>query len=195
MHTNLKISVLAALAMASLAVTSPACADVYLGGGAQFTAPFYVSGLEAVEPQHFGAGDLHAGLRVGQVAVEAGWMLASSQDGHHHLALSGLTLDALFFFPVKLAGAEPFLTAGTTNLLARSADISTSPSPTSWTVTTSPTFRAQNWDWCAGGGMEFRLSDHLRSRITARYQDFTFQQHMRGGVTFGVSLDLYLGGR
>ena len=194
MHTNLKISILAALATASLALSTPASADVYVGGGAQLTAPFYVTGLEAVEPQHFGAGDLHAGLRVGQMDLEAGWMLASGRDGIHHLALSGLTLDALLFVPVRLAGAEPFVTVGTTNLLARSADISTAVSPSGWAVTTMPTFRAQNWDWRAGAGLEFRLSDHLRSRLTARYQDFTFQQHMRGGVAFGISLDLHLGG-
>lgn len=181
------------LALVAMAAAAPAAqAGPYVGADIQGTAPFYQDNLFTSEPQHFGGGDIHVGWRQGIFALEGGWYIGQGGSGDNRLSLSGFTVDGLVYSPVRLGGAEPFLTVGTANLLARSATISNSVTPDSWSRTVTPLFSEQNWDWRAGAGLEWGFTQSVRGRITARYEDFSFNGKMHGGATvsFGINVGL-----
>lgn len=184
---------LALALVASMVAAAPAAqAGPYVGVDIQGLAPFYRDNLFATEPQHFGGGDVHVGWRQGIFALEGGWAIAQGGEGDNRLSLSGLTLDALVYSPVRFGTVEPFLTVGTANLLARSATITRTVTPDSWSVTTAPLFSEQNWDWRAGAGLEWGFTQALRGRLTARYEDFTFTGKMHGGVTLSFGINVVL---
>jgi len=181
-----------AVAILAMAAGGTAHAATYIGVDIQGTAPFYRDNLFVSEPQHFGGADIHAGWRQGIFALEGGWYIGQGGSGDNRLSLSGFTVDGLIYSPVRLGGAEPFLTVGTANLLARSATITNTVTPDSWSRTVAPLFSEQNWDWRAGAGLEWGFTQSVRGRLTARYEDFSFNGKMHGGATlsFGINVGL-----
>jgi hypothetical protein len=165
----------------------------YAGADFQHTGVRYTDIAPGVNGSDFfsdslSGGHFHAGARfTPMLGVEAGYLWIpehkkSLSGGESSIDVNGITMDAMFYFPMDARGAFELVGLGGASYLTATAKLS------------GPAFgnivdEDSEWGWRAGGGAQFRIADNVNIRGLAVYQSADFEGDTEDAWQLSIGLN------
>ncbi|MGH6829112.1 MAG: outer membrane protein [Rhizomicrobium sp.] len=189
---SLRRAALAGLFLATPPLT--ALADPYLGFDLDAAALDLAPGDPATYPQSLLGVGAHGGYRFDNFAGELGYSTVRGEMTPDNIRLNQLTLDGLYYVPVG-GFLSLLFTGGAADTNYGDSTFTTSTYQANGTTKSvrqgNTVFGGNEFDWRAGAGLSFSLTDGYEVHFITRYQPLSMNRVANYQLSLNVGVNFY----